>query len=359
MRKLVVLLILALAIAAYFYFDGQQYLSVGVFQQLYQQQPQLTMLIYFAVYILVAGLSLPGAAVLTIIGGMIFGFWTGLVLVSFASSVGATLAFFVSRFILRDWVQKKFAQYLGSINQGMEKQGAFYLFSLRLIPLFPFWVINLVMGLTNIPGTTFYWVSQLGMLAGTAVFINAGVSLGAVDEFSTAGILTPDLILSFALLAAFPFIARHFIGALQHRRGLRGHRRPKQFDTNLLIIGAGSAGLVSAYIAAAVKAKVMLVEKASMGGDCLNTGCVPSKALIRVAKSVKDIETAGQFGVQVGSPKVDFAKVMARVQKVITEIEPHDSIERFTNLGVDCIQGNARLLSPWLVDIDGRVVSAG
>ncbi|MBT4832954.1 MAG: FAD-dependent oxidoreductase [Porticoccaceae bacterium] len=358
MRKLVVLLILGLAIAAYFYFDGQQYLSVGIFQGLYQQQPWLTALIYFAVYLLVAGLSLPGAAVLTIIGGMIFGFWTGLVLVSFASSIGATLAFFVSRFILRDWVQNKFAQYLGSINQGMEKQGAFYLFSLRLIPLFPFWAINLVMGLTIIPGTTFYWVSQLGMLAGTAVFVNAGVSLGAVEEFSTAGILTPDLILSFALLAAFPFIARHFIGALQRRRGLRGHYRPKQFDANLLVVGAGSAGLVSAYIAATVKAKVMLVEKASMGGDCLNTGCVPSKALIRAAKSVKDIETAGQFGVQVGSPNVDFAKVMRRVQEVITEIEPHDSIERFTNLGVDCIQGNARLLSPWKVDIDGRVISA-
>lgn len=358
MHKLVLLMTLGLAIAAYFYVDGQQYMSVDFFQGLYQQQPQLTALIYFAAYILVAGLSLPGAAVLTIIGGMIFGFWVGLMLASFASSIGATMAFFVSRFILRDWVQAKFARYLGAINQGIKKQGAFYLFSLRLIPLFPFWVINLVMGLTPIRGITFYWVSQLGMLAGTAVFVNAGVSLGAVEEFSTAGILTPNLIMSFALLAAFPFIARHLMGALQRRRGLMGHRRPKHFDTNLLVIGAGSAGLVSAYIAATVKAKVMLVEKASMGGDCLNTGCVPSKALIRAAKSVNDIQTASQFGVQVGSPTVDFTKVMARVQEVIADIEPHDSIERFTNLGVDCVQGNARLLSPWQVDIDGRVVSA-
>ena len=276
MHKLVLLMTLGLAIAAYFYVDGQQYMSVDFFQGLYQQQPQLTALIYFAAYILVAGLSLPGAAVLTIIGGMIFGFWVGLMLASFASSIGATMAFFVSRFILRDWVQAKFARYLGAINQGIKKQGAFYLFSLRLIPLFPFWVINLVMGLTPIRGITFYWVSQLGMLAGTAVFVNAGVSLGAVEEFSTAGILTPNLIMSFALLAAFPFIARHLMGALQRRRGLMGHRRPKHFDTNLLVIGAGSAGLVSAYIAATVKAKVSGRE-ASMGGDCLNVAVCPAK----------------------------------------------------------------------------------
>jgi pyruvate/2-oxoglutarate dehydrogenase complex dihydrolipoamide dehydrogenase (E3) component len=196
------------------------------------------------------------------------------------------------------------------------------------------------------------------MLAGTALFVNAGVSLGAVEEFSTTGILTPSLILSFTLLALFPLIARSVMGLVHRRRGLMGHRRPKRFDTNLLVIGAGSGGLVSAYIAATVKAKVVLVERARMGGDCLNTGCVPSKALIRAAKSVKDIQTAGQFGVQVDSPRVDFKKVMSRVHDVIREIEPHDSVERFTNLGVDCVQGNAKLLSPWEVDIDGQVISA-
>ena len=358
MQKFVLVLIIGLALCAYIYFDGQQYLSVGFFQGLYQEQPQLTALVYFAVYILVAGLSLPGAALLTIIGGMIFGFWVGLLLVSFASSIGATLAFLASRFVLRDWVQNKFASYLGAINKGMEKEGAFYLLSLRLIPLFPFWVINLVMGLMPIRAATFYWISQLGMLAGTALFVNAGVSLGAVEEFSTTGILTPNLILSFTLLALFPLIARSVMGLVHRRRGLMGHRRPKRFDANLLVIGAGSGGLVSAYIAATVKAKVVLVERARMGGDCLNTGCVPSKALIRAAKSVKDIQTAGQFGVQVDSPRVDFKKVMSRVHDVISEIEPHDSVERFTNLGVDCVQGNAKLLSPWEVDIDGQVISA-
>jgi dihydrolipoamide dehydrogenase len=358
MQKFVLVLIIGLALCAYIYFDGQQYLSVGFFQGLYQEQPQLTALVYFAVYILVAGLSLPGAALLTIIGGMIFGFWVGLLLVSFASSIGATLAFLASRFVLRDWVQNKFASYLGAINKGIEKEGAFYLLSLRLIPLFPFWVINLVMGLMPIRAATFYWISQLGMLAGTALFVNAGVSLGAVEEFSTTGILTPNLILSFTLLALFPLIARSVMGLVHRRRGLMGHRRPKRFDANLLVIGAGSGGLVSAYIAATVKAKVVLVERARMGGDCLNTGCVPSKALIRAAKSVKDIQTAGQFGVQVDSPRVDFKKVMSRVHDVISEIEPHDSVERFTNLGVDCVQGNAKLLSPWEVDIDGQVISA-
>ena len=320
MQKFVLVLIIGLALCAYVYFDGQQYFSVGFFQGLYQEQPQLTALVYFAVYILVAGLSLPGAALLTIVGGMVFGLWTGLLLVSFASSIGATLAFLASRFVLRDWVQNKFANYLEAINRGVEKEGAFYLLSLRLIPLFPFWVINLVMGLMPIGVATFYWVSQLGMLLGTAVFVNAGVSLGAVEEFSAAGILTPNLVLSLTLLALFPFMVRSIMGLIHRRRSLGHHRRPKSFDTNLLVIGAGSAGLVSAYIAATVKAKVMLVEKASMGGDCLNTGCVPSKALIRAAKSVKDIQTAGQFGVQVDSLRVDFKKVMSRVHDVITEI---------------------------------------
>lgn len=356
--KAAVLVLISIAIVAYMAFDGQQYLSLTLFQGLYQQEPLLTALVYFAIYIILTGLSLPGATLLTLIGGMIFGFWVALLLVSFASTLGATLSFLVSRFILKDWVQSKFASYLTVINRGIEKDGAFYLFSLRLIPLFPFWVINLVMGLMPIRPRTFYWVSQLGMLAGTAVYVNAGASLGAVDEFSAAGIFTPQLIFSFVLLALFPFVVRYLLAWAQRRKGLQGFKRPKKVDANLLVIGAGSAGLVSAYIAATVKAKVILVEKDKMGGDCLNTGCVPSKALIRAAKSVKDIETAGQFGIQVDRLNVDFAQVMRRIQQVVREIEPHDSVERFTQLGVDCIQGNAKLVSPWQVDVDGRQIRA-
>ncbi len=356
--KYLVVLIIGLAATAFLLFDGQQYLSLEFFRDLYARQPLLSSVVYFLVYILITGLSLPGAALLTIVGGMIFGLWLGVALVSFASSIGATLAFLASRFILKDWVQRKFATYLRSINQGVEKDGGFYLFSLRLIPLFPFWVINLAMGLMPIRTSTFYWVSQLGMLAGTIVFVNAGVSLGAVEEFSAAGILTPQLILSFALLALFPWLARQALELVKRRQALAGYRRPKRFDANLLVIGAGSAGLVSAYIAATVKAKVMLIEKAQMGGDCLNTGCVPSKALIRAAKSVVDIERAGQFGVDGGAPKVDFAAVMGRVHQVIKQIEPHDSVERFTNLGVDCLAGEARFVSPWQVEVNGRLLSA-
>ncbi len=356
--KSVLVVLIALIIGAYFVLDGQQYLSLDFFQQYYQQQPLAFALIYFVIYVLATSLSLPGAALLTIMGGMIFGLWVGVLLVSFASTLGATAAFLMSRFVLRDWVQAKFSNYLTAVNAGVEKDGVLYLFSLRLIPLFPFWIINLVMGLMPIKVRTYYWVSQLGMLAGTFVFVNAGASLGAIDELSTAGILTPKVLLSFALLAVFPFIARYFLADLQHRKALTGFKRPKTFDANLLVIGAGSAGLVSAYIAATVRAKVMLVEKASMGGDCLNTGCVPSKALIRAAKSVRDIEKANNFGINVGVPEVDFAAVMARVQDVISEIEPHDSVERFTRLGVDCVAGQARIISPWQVEIDGRQVSA-
>jgi len=356
-KKIILLLVIALIIGAYLFFDGEQYLSLGFFQEVYHQKPLVTALAYFVIYVIAAGLSLPGAALLTIIGGMVFGLWTGLLLVSFASSIGATLAFLVSRFLLRDRVQNKFSSYLVSVNRGIEKDGSFYLFTLRLIPVFPFWIINLVMGLTPMKTVAFYWVSQLGMLAGTAVYVNAGAELGAVEEFSTTGILTPTLLLSFLLLAIFPFIARGLVSVVQHRKVYKPYSKPKSFDTNMVVIGAGSAGLVSAYIAATVKAKVTLVEKHKMGGDCLNTGCVPSKALIRAARAVKEISHAEVLGISVAEPKVDFPRVMARVRQVISDIEPHDSVERYRSLGVDCLQGEATIVSPWEVEIKGKTIS--
>jgi dihydrolipoamide dehydrogenase len=356
--KLALLVAVTILVSIYFLLDGQQYLSLDFFQQYYQQYPILSALLYFSVYVIVTCLSLPGAALLTIIGGMIFGLWFGVLLVSFASTLGATGAFLLSRFVLRDWVQTKFASYLKAVNEGIEKDGALYLFSLRLIPLFPFWIINLVMGVMPIKTSTYYWVSQLGMLAGTFVFVNAGASLGQVQELSTLAILTPSVLLSFGLLALFPFIERTSMAAVRRRKALAGFQRPSKFDANLLVIGAGSAGLVSAYIASTVNASVILVEKSHMGGDCLNTGCVPSKALIRAAKSVKDIERASKFGIESKASVVNFPKVMDRIHEVIKEIEPHDSVERFTDLGVHCISGEARLVSPWQVEINGRLVSA-
>ena len=358
LKKILLVVIIGALVSAYITFGGQRYLSVDFFGDLYAQQPLLTAAVYFAIYVIATAVSIPGAALLTIIGGMVFGLWTGTLLVSFASSIGATLAFLASRFLLRDWVQAKFSSHLHTINQGVEKQGGYYLFGLRLIPLFPFWMINLVMGLTPLKASTFYWGSQLGMLAGTLVYVNAGASLGNIDEFSATGIMTPAVISSFALLAIFPLIVRAVVKAVERRKLYSGFKKPRTFDTNLIVIGAGSGGLVSAYIGATLKARVTLIERDKMGGDCLNTGCVPSKALIRAAKSMAEMKKAAQLGIDVPAPQVDFARVMGRVRNVIKTIEPHDSVERFTGLGVDCLYGNARLISPWVVDVDGQQISA-
>lgn len=345
-------------IAAFFWFDLGESIRVGFFRERFASHPLATAAIFFMIYVVTTALSLPTGAVLTIIGGMIFGLVTGTILVSFASTMGATLAFLCSRFLLKDWVQQKFSRYLEPINRGVGKDGAFYLFTLRLIPVFPFWVINLLTGLTPIRTRTYYWVSQLAMFPATVVYVYAGAELGEVEEFSTTGILQPGLMVALVLLAIFPFIARAIVAAVKRQRVYRGYQRPKCFDTNVLVIGAGSGGLVSAYIAAAVKAKVALVEKHQMGGDCLNTGCVPSKTLIRAANAAHDIRQADQLGIHTTGVAVDFPKVMARVKEVITQIEPHDSVERYTGLGVDCIQGSAKILSPWQVEIDGQITRA-
>lgn len=287
---------------------------------------------------------------MTLAAGALFGFWVALLLVSFASSVGATLAFLASRFLFKDAVQSRFGERLKKINAGVEKDGAFYLFTLRLIPAFPFFVINLVMGLTPLKTWTFYWVSQVGMLAGTAVYVNAGTQLGELDTLS--GLLSVDLIGAFVLLGLFPWLAKAVMAFLQARKVYRGYKKPKHFDRNLVVIGAGSAGLVSAYIAATVKASVTLIEKGEMGGDCLNTGCVPSKALIKSARLAHLERKPERYGFISITPRFDFADIMARIHKVIGKIEPHDSVERYTELGVDCVQGSARITSPWEVAVD-------
>jgi dihydrolipoamide dehydrogenase len=308
-----------------------------------------TALVFFVVYVAVTALSLPGAALMTLVAGAIFGLLWGTVIVSFASSIGATLAFLASRFLFRDAIQRRFGDKLRAINQGIEKEGAFYLFTLRLVPAFPFFVINLVMGLTPIPTRTFYWVSQVGMLLGTIVYVNAGTQIGQIE--SLRGILSPTLLISFALLGVFPLIAKKIVDAIKARKVYADWPRPARFDRNLVVIGAGSAGLVAAYIAAAVKAKVTLIERHKMGGDCLNTGCVPSKALLRSAKLAAQMRRAGEWGIEPVEPRIDFAKVMERVQRVIREIEPHDSVERYTALGVECIEGEAKMTSPWTVEV--------
>ncbi len=351
--RLLVLAVVVVLVGAFFALGGQRYLTL---EQLRAQQdaaqayflshPWQTALAYLAVYVAVTGLSLPGAAVLTLFGGAVFGLLWGTVIVSFASSIGATLAFLVSRFLLRDWVQGRFGDKLKPINDGVAREGAFYLFALRLVPAFPFFVINLVMGLTPIRTWTFYWVSQLGMLAGTIVYVYAGTQLA---EFR----LSAELVVAFTLLGLFPLVAKKTLDAIKARRVYArwAAQKPAQFDRNLVVIGAGSSGLVSALIAAAVKSKVTLVEKHKMGGDCLNTGCVPSKALIKTARVLSTIRRAKEYGLKTAGAEFDFAEVMERVQRVIRTIEPHDSAERFEGLGVECVQGEAKIASPWIVEI--------
>jgi pyruvate/2-oxoglutarate dehydrogenase complex dihydrolipoamide dehydrogenase (E3) component/uncharacterized membrane protein YdjX (TVP38/TMEM64 family) len=355
--RIALLAVIALAIGAYFYFDLGRFLSLEGFKTqqatlsaLVAAHPWQSALAFFGAYVAVAALSLPGAAIMTLVGGAIFGFTKGLVLVSFASAIGATLAFLSSRFLLRDWVQNKFGERLKPINDGVAKDGPFYLFALRLVPLFPFFVVNLVMGLTSIKTWPYYWVSQLGMLAGTAVFVNAGTQLAQIS--SLKGIISPAILGSFALLGIFPIIAKKVLDILKGRKVYARFNgvRPKSFDRNVVVIGAGSAGLVTSYIAAAVKAKVTLIEKHKMGGDCLNTGCVPSKALIKSAKLLSNMKRAEEFGFKSASADWNFADVMNRVQRVIGEVEPHDSIERYTQLGVECLTGTARIVSPWAVE---------
>lgn len=360
--KLLLLLAIAGMVVAFFAFDLGQYLTLdylkqqqAAFDELYQQNHFATLGAYAAIYILVTALSLPGATIMTLAGGAMFGLWTALLVVSFASSIGATLAFLVSRFLLRDWVQSRFGDKLVSINQGVEKEGPFYLFSLRLVPIFPFFVINLAMGLTPLKAGLFYIVSQIGMLPGTFVYVNAGTQIGLLE--SAAGILSPAIIFSFALLGIFPLVAKKVIGVLKARKVYANYNRPKSFDYNLVVLGAGSAGLVSSLIGSAVKAKVALIEKDKMGGDCLNTGCVPSKALIRSAKMASYAKRAAEFGFKNTEVEFDFAQVMERVQQVIAKVEPHDSAERFESLGVEVIQGLAMIKDPWTIEVGGRTLT--
>jgi pyruvate/2-oxoglutarate dehydrogenase complex dihydrolipoamide dehydrogenase (E3) component/uncharacterized membrane protein YdjX (TVP38/TMEM64 family) len=356
--KVLLLLAIAALVAAFLALGGPRYLTFehlkaqqAAFQAYYAAHPWQTAAAYFLVYVAVTGLSLPGAAVMTLVGGAIFGLARGTLIVSFAASLGATLAFLASRFLLRDWVQRRFGAQLRAINQGVEKEGAFYLFTLRLIPVIPFFAINLAMGLTPMRAWTFYWVSQLGMLAGTMVYVNAGTQLAAIE--SPAGILSPGLIGAFVLLGLFPLFAKKIVDAVKARRVYArwAARKPAAFERNVVVIGAGSAGLVSAYIAAAVRAKVTLVERHRMGGDCLNTGCVPSKALIKTARVLSTIRRAGEYGIKSASAQLDFRDVMERVQRVVKAIEPHDSVERYTGLGVECLRGEAKIVSPWEVDV--------
>lgn len=356
MKKIALLVLIAALAAGFFYFDLNQLLTLdglksglAQFDTWREESPLLVGGAFLLLYVIVTALSLPGAVIMTLAAGALFGLLWGTVIVSFASSIGATLAFLVSRYLLQDMVQSRFSGRLKAFNEGITRDGAFYLFTLRLVPIFPFFLINLLMGLTAIRAFTFYWVSQVGMFVGTLVYVNAGTQLGQLESLS--GILSPSLLLSFVLLGVFPLIAKKIVDVVKARRVYAGFAKPKSFDRNLIVIGAGAGGLVSAYIAATVKAKVTLIEANKMGGDCLNYGCIPSKALIKSAKVAHQMRHAENYGLNSSEPSFSFKKVMQRIHDVIAKIEPHDSVERYSKMGVDVVQGYAKLIDPWTVEI--------
>ena len=356
MKKLLIVVAAAALTLGFFALDLHQYLTLDGMQAGLVQfearraaSPLTVAVAFFALYVVVTALSIPGALVLTLAAGALFGVVAGTVIVSFASSIGATLAFLASRYLLRDFVQSRFGDRLKAINEGMTKDGALYLFTLRLVPLFPFFLVNLLMGLTPIRTLSYYAVSQLGMLAATVVYVNAGTQLAQLT--SVSGIVSPGMLLSFGLLGVFPMLAKNFLQFLQSRRVYAKWQRPHKFDRNLVVIGGGAAGLVTSYIAAAVKAKVTLVEAHKMGGDCLNYGCVPSKALIKSARVAHQMRHAENYGLSATEPQFSFRKVMARVHEVVATVAPHDSVERYTALGVEVLEGYARIVDPWTVEI--------
>lgn len=361
-RKLPLLLAVGVLIAAFFLFDLGQYFSLDFLKSqqasldaLYAERPVTVIASFFAVYVAVTALSLPGAAIMTLAAGAMFGLLTGTLIVSFASSIGATLAFLTARFIFRDSVEARFGDKLKTFNRNIEKDGAFYLFTVRLVPIFPFFLVNLVMGLTALRTVTFYLVSQAGMLAGTLVYVNAGTQLAEIE--SLGDIVSPGLLSSFVLLGLFPLIARQVMRFIKARKRYAAYERPASFDRDIVVLGAGSGGLVSAYIGSAVKARVSLIEKGEMGGDCLNTGCVPSKALIRSARLMHQISQSTDYGVASATGEIDFARTMQRVHEVIAKIAPHDSVERYEKLGVDVIKGEGRITSPWTVEVNGQTLT--
>lgn len=360
-RKLLIIALVAM-IAAFFLFDIGRFFSLDYLKSeqaalntLYANKPLLVIAVFFFGYIAVTALSLPGAAILTLAAGAQFGLLLGTVLVSFASTIGATIAFLVSRYLLRDTIESRFGEKLKTFNNNIDKDGAFYLFTVRLVPVFPFFLVNLVMGLTRLKTGVFYIVSQIGMLAGTLVFVNAGTQLAKIDSLS--GILSPGLIFSFALLGIFPLIAKKVVDMVKAKKIYEGFNKPEKFDHDIVVLGAGSGGLVTSYIGAVVKAKVTLIEKHKMGGDCLNTGCVPSKALIRSGKLMHNIKHGEKYGVQNAAGDIDFKKTMQRVHEIIAKIEPHDSVERYTGLGVNVVEGEGKITSPWTVEVNGNTLT--
>lgn len=362
-KKIALAIFVSACIVIYFLFDIGQYASFDfiqekryIFSDYYNNNKLFVVIIFFVVYLLVTALAIPSATILTLLAGSIFGFWAGFIIVSFASSIGATITFLMSRFMLFEYFSSKYHKKSVAINESIEKEGHFYLLTLRLVPLVPFFMVNIVMGLTSIKTRIFYIVSQIGMLPATMIYVFTGTKLSQIDSLND--VLSVDIIIALVLLGIFPLIAKKVISIFKSRGVYKKYNRPKKFDYNLIVIGGGAAGLVSSYIASSVKAKVLLIEENKTGGDCLNTGCVPSKALINSAKVINYIKNCRKYGIKKANLKFDFADVIANVKSKIVKIEPHDSFERYKKLGVHCIKGKAQIIDPFSVKINDKVFTS-
>lgn len=363
LSQILLLIFFVFIVGAFWFLDAQQFLSLtflksqlGTYQEFVAANLLEAIGIFGLIYIVCAAFSFPGATLLTLLAGALFGNLLGTVIVSFASTIGATLAFLSARFLFYEKFQNKFKNKLAVINRGVEREGASYLLTLRLLPIFPFFIVNLVMGLTPIALRKFYLFSQIGMLPATFIYVNAGRELSKIESLS--GLISPSVFISLVLLGLFPLIMNFAMNAYKSKKLYSRFKKPKKFDYNMIVLGAGSAGLVTAYIASAVKAKVALIEKDKMGGDCLNTGCVPSKAIIRSARFMKEAADSKKLGIESAQVRMNFVDVIGRVQETIRKIEPHDSVQRYTDLGVDCISGDAKVISPFAVQVNGKTITA-
>lgn len=358
MRKKVILLVVItfFAFIAEYKFNLSSKLTLSTLKankeyllDLYSQKPLEFITTYFILYLIVTAVSLPGAGILSLAGGAIFGLFYGVIIVSFASTIGATLALLLTRYVFRDFARSSFHDSIQKIDAGIRRDGSFYLFALRLVPAFPFFLINLGMALTSISAKTFFWISQLGMLPGTIAFIFAGTQLAEVESLSD--VLSFRLLLAFTILGLLPLAMRSILNYLKLVKISRKYSKPANYDYNLIVIGAGSAGLVSSYIAAALKAKVLLIEQNKMGGDCLNTGCVPSKSLIRSTHVLSLFSRASEFGIRNTNVNFSFGDIMEKVRDSISRVEPHDSKDRYERLGVKCLSGEAKIIDPYRVKV--------
>lgn len=302
-----------------------------------------------------ASLGIPGALILTLLAGAVFGWKWGTVIVSVSSTAGACCAFLLSRYFFRELIGEKYSGKGKSVLDAYESKGPLFLLSLRLVPIVPYFLVNLLMGVTRIPLATFALLSAVGMFPSTMLYVKAGVNFSQIR--SVSDILSKKMLLLFCFFALIPVAANWMLPRIRFWWVMRKYPKPKSFDYNFVVVGAGSAGLVAANLGARLQAKVALVERGKSGGDCLNRGCVPSKTLLAIAKGVHHRESAESVSAPYGKAKKEYTAVRRSIQRVIEQIAPHDSFERYESLGVDCFEGNAEVISPYEVKVGEKVLT--